>query len=110
MATKINTSNYAKINQDITNLMKVGMYSGVSINIYTDEAATAFAVDGVGNIEDKRIAKINQTGAYTITANNEPVNACVDIVFADGASFRVYDNVDSYWYTLEGIVMQRRRF
>jgi hypothetical protein len=110
MATKINTSNYAKINQDITALMKTGMYSGVSINIYTDEAATTFAVDGVGNIEDKRIAKVNQTGAYTIAANNEYVNASVEIVFSDGSSFKCFDNIENYWYTLEGMVAQRRRF
>ncbi len=110
MAVKIDTSNYSKMNQDINDLMKTGLYSGVNINIYTDAAATTFATDGAGQMSDKKIAKLNQTGAYTIAANNVFVNACIDIVFADGSSFKVVDNVDNYWYTLEGVVFNRRRF
>lgn len=110
MSVQLNTTNYSTINQGITELMKTGLYAGVSVNIYTDEAATTFATDGVGNIEDKKIGKINLTGAYTIAASNEFVNACIEIVFGDGSSFKSFDVIDSYWYTLEGIVMQRRRF
>lgn len=110
MSTPLNTTNYSTINKGITDLMKTGLYGGVSISIFTDEAATAFATDGVGNIEDKRVSKINLTGAYTIAATNEFVNACIEVVFADGSSFKSFDVVDSYWYTLDGIVMQRRRF
>jgi hypothetical protein len=110
MATKINTSNYAKINQDITDLMRTGLYAGVSINVYTDEAATVFMVDGAGNMEDKKITRITQTGAYTIAANNEYVNASLEIIFSDGSTVKVFDNVDNYWCTFEGVAIQRRRF
>ena len=51
MATKLDTNNYSKINNDITDLMRTGLYSGAMINIYTDSAGTVFARDGNAPIE-----------------------------------------------------------
>lgn len=110
MASKLNTNNYSKINNDITDIMRSGLYSGVTISIYTDSAATIFARDGNAPIEHKKISKINTTGAYTINASGETVNASIEVVFDDGSSFKAFDNIDEYWYTIEGIVFQRRRF
>jgi len=110
MATQLNTNNYSKLNNDITDIMRAGSYSGVTINIYTDSNGTIFATDGTSPIERKKISKVNTTGAYTITATGEQINASIEIVFDDGASFKVFDNIDEYWYTLEGVVIQRRRF
>jgi len=110
MATKLDTNNYSKINNDITDLMRTGLYSGAMINIYTDSAGTIFARDGNAPIEHKKISKINTTGAYTINASGETVNASIEVVFDDGSSFKSFDNVDEYWYTIEGVVFQRRRF
>ena len=110
MATKLNTNNYSKINNDITDLMRTGLYSGAMINIYTDSAGTIFARDGNAPIEHKKISKINTTGAYTINASGEMVNASIEVVFDDGSSFKAFDTIDDYWYTLEGVVFQRRRF
>jgi len=110
MATKLNTNNYSKINNDITEIMRSGIYSGATISIYTDSAGTIFARDGIAQIEHKKISKINTTGAYTINATGENINASIEIVFDDGSSFKAFDEVDEYWYTIEGIVFQRRRF
>jgi hypothetical protein len=110
MATKFNTNNYSKINNDITDIMRTGLYSGVMINIYTDSAGTTFARDGNAPIEHKKISKINTTGAYTINASGEMVQASIEVVFDDGSSFKSFDEIDEYWYTLDGIVFQRRRF
>jgi hypothetical protein len=110
MATKLDTNNYSKINNDITDLMRTGLYSGAMINIYTDSAGTIFARDGNAPIEHKKISKINTTGAYTINASGETVNASIEVVFDDGSSFKSFDNTDEYWYTVEGVVFQRRRF
>jgi hypothetical protein len=110
MATKFNTNNYSKINNDITDIMRTGLYSGVMINIYTDSAGTIFARDGNAPIEHKKISKINTTGAYTINASGEMVQASIEVVFDDGSSFKSFDEIDEYWYTLDGIVFQRRRF
>jgi hypothetical protein len=110
MAIQLNTNNYSKLNNDITDIMRTGLYSGVTMNIYTDSAGTIFANDGTAPIEHKKISKINTTGAYTITSTGETVNASIEVVFDDGSSFKVFDMADEYWYTLEGIVFQRRRF
>jgi hypothetical protein len=110
MATQLNTTNYSKLNADITEIMRTGLYSGVSINIYTDSAVTTLALDGNAPIENKRISKVNTTGAYTIASSGEYVNASVEVVFDDGSSFKSVETVDEFWYTLEGIVFQRRRF
>jgi len=90
--------------------MRTGLYSGVMINIYTDSAGTIFARDGNAPIEHKKISKINTTGAYTINASGEMVQASIEVVFDDGSSFKSFDEIDEYWYTLDGIVFQRRRF
>ena len=110
MATILNTNNYSKLNSDITDIMRSGMYSGVSINIYTDAEATTFALDGNTPLEGKKINKINTTGAYTIASNNQYVNGNIELIFNDGTSFKAVDTVDECWYKLEGVVFQRRTF
>lgn len=110
MATLFNTNNYSKLNSDITDIMRTGLYSGVSINIYTDANATIFALDGNSPIENKKISKINTTGAYTIAATGQFIDASMEIVFNDGSSFKSFDNSEQHWYTLEGVVFQRRTF
>jgi hypothetical protein len=110
MATILNTNNYSKLNSDITDIMRSGFFSGVSMNIYTDAEATTFAVDGNTQFEGKKINKINTTGAYTIASNNQFVNGTIEIIFNDGTSFKSVDTVDECWYKLEGIVFQRRKF
>jgi hypothetical protein len=110
MATILNTNNYSKLNSDITEIMRSGFFSGVSMNIYTDAEATTFAVDGNTQFEGKKINKINTTGAYTIASNNQFVNGTIEIIFNDGTSFKAVDTVDECWYKLDGIVFQRRKF
>ena len=110
MATILNTNNYSKLNSDITDIMRSGFFSGVSMNIYTDAEATTFAVDGNTQFEGKKINKINTTGAYTIASNNQFANGTIEIIFNDGTSFKAIDTVDECWYKLEGIVFQRRKF
>lgn len=110
MATILNTNNYSKLNSDITDIMRSGFFSGVSMNIYTDAEATTFAVDGNTQFEGKKINKINTTGAYTIASNNQFVNGTIEIIFNDGTSFKAIDTVDECWYKLDGIVFQRRKF
>ena len=109
MATLLNTNNYSKLNSDITDIMRSGFYSGVSMNIYTDADATTFEVDGNTPIEGKKINKINTTGAYTIASNNQYVNGSIESIFNDGTSFKAADTVNECWYKLEGIVFQRRK-
>jgi hypothetical protein len=110
MATQFNTTNYSQLNTDITDIMRSGTFSGVSISIYTDAEATTFAVDGNAPLENKKISKLNTTGSYTITATNQFVNASLEVVFDDGSSFKSFDVVDEHWYKIEGIVFNRRKF
>lgn len=110
MATQLNTINYSKLNTDITDIMRTGLYSGVTMSIYTDSSCTTFATDGSAPVENKKISKINTTGSYTITITGETINASTEVVFDDTSSFKVFDTIDEYWYKLEGIVFQRRRF
>tara|TARA_B110000879_G_C11180977_1_gene518284 strand:+ start:1506 stop:1838 length:333 start_codon:yes stop_codon:yes gene_type:complete len=110
MSIQFNTTNYSQLNSDITEIMRAGTYSGVSISIYTDADATIFAVDGNAPLENKKISKLNTTGSYTITATNQLINASLEVVFDDGSSFKSFDNVDEYWYKIEGVVFNRRKF
>lgn len=110
MATQFNTTNYSQLNADITDIMRSGTYSGVTISIYTDADATTFAVDGNAPLENKKISKLNTTGSYTITASNQFVNAALEVVFDDSSSFKSFDNIDEHWYKIDGILFNRRKF
>jgi hypothetical protein len=110
MATQFNTTNYSQLNADITDIMRSGTYSGVTISIYTDADATTFAVDGNAPLENKKISKLNTTGSYTITASNLFVNAALEVVFDDSSSFKSFDNIDEHWYKIDGILFNRRKF
>ena len=110
MALQINTTNYSKLNANITDIMRTGGFSGVSMNIYTDDNATSLALDGTAPIENRRVNTVNTTGAYTIATSGEYVNAAVTIIFSDGSSIKVVDTVDEYWCTIEGITFVRRTF
>ena len=54
MTTKLNSSNYAKLNEDMTALFRTGLYSGVAITLYTDEAGTSVFVYNSIPIDNKK--------------------------------------------------------
>lgn len=110
MTTKLDTSNYAKLNEDMTALFKTGLYSGVAITLYTDEAGTTvFVYEGLP-IDKKKVTRVTKTAPYTDKETGEIVKAHVDVYFDDGKWSICTDEVDSCWYKLEGIPVQRRRF
>ena len=110
MTTKLNSSNYAKLNEDMTALFRTGLYSGVAITLYTDEAGTSVFVYNSIPIDNKKVSKVTKTAAYTDKDSGELGKAHVDVFFDDGNWSICTDEVDECWYTLEGIPVQRRRF
>jgi hypothetical protein len=110
MTTKLDTANYAKLNEDMTALFRTGLYSGVAITLYVDEAgANIFSYEGTP-IDKKKVTKVTKTASYTDKETNELVQAHIDVYFDDGKWSICTDEVDSCWYKLEGIPVQRRRF
>ena len=110
MTTKLDTSNYAKLNEDMTALFRTGLYSGVAITLYTEEAATNIFVYNGLPIDTKKVTKVVKTASYTDKETGNIVKAHVDVYFDDGKWSICTDEVDSCWYKLEGIPVQRRRF
>lgn len=110
MTTKLNTSNYAKLNEEMTALFRTGLYSGVAITLYTDEAATTvFVYNGIP-IDRKKVTKVVKTDAFTDKETGELQKAHVDVFFEDGSWSICTDEIDDCWYKLDGIPVQRRRF
>ena len=110
MTTKLNTANYTQLNTDIATLFRTGLYSGVAITLYTDEAGTnVFSYNGTA-IDKKKVAKAVKTDSYTDKNTSEIIKANINISFDDGTSSICTDEVDNCWYKLEGIAVQRRRF
>lgn len=110
MTTQLNTSNYAQLNNEMTTIFKTGLYSGVAMTIFTDEAGTNVYVYNGIPIQNKRVKKVVKTDPYTDKNTGEQIKAHVDVVFEDGSLSICTDEVDSCWYTLQGIPVQRRRF
>jgi hypothetical protein len=110
MTTKLNTSNYAKLNEDMTALFRTGLYSGVAITLYSDEAGTTVFVYNDVPIDRKKVSKVVKTDAYTDKETGELQKAHVDVFFDDGSWSICTDDIDECWYKLDGIPVQRRRF
>ena len=110
MAQKLDTTNYAKLNEDMTALFKTGLYSGVAITLYSDEAATTVFVYEGSPVEKKKVTKVVKTAGYTDKNTGEVLKPHVDVYFDDGKWSICTDEIDTCWYKLEGIPVQRRRF
>lgn len=110
MTTKLNTANYSQLNTDIATLFRTGLYSGVAITLYTDEAGTSIFSYNGNPIEQKKVAKAIKTDSYTDKNSGEVVKANINISFDDGSESICTDDVDNCWYKLDGIAVQRRRF
>jgi|TARA_B110000967_G_C18900227_1_gene574281 hypothetical protein len=110
MTTILNSTYYAQLNADMATLFKTGLYSGVAITLFTDEAGTSpFVYNGI-TIQNKKVTKVTKTAAYTDKKTGEIIKAHVDVYFDDGAWSICTDEVDDVWYSLNGIPVQRRRF
>jgi len=110
MTTKLNTENYTQLNTDIATLFRTGLYSGVAITLYTDEAGTNVFIYNGTAIDGKKVSKAVKTAAYTDKNTGELQKANVNISFDDGTTSICTDDIDSCWYKVEGIAVQRRRF
>jgi hypothetical protein len=110
MTTILNSTYYAELNSDMTTLFKTGLYSGVAITLFTDEAGNdIFVYNGVP-INIKQVSKVTKTAAYVDKQTGANIKAHVDIFFDDGLSSICTDDIDQVWYKLDGIPVQRRRF
>lgn len=110
MTTKLNSTYYAQLNADMSTLFKTGLYSGVAITLFTDEAGTnVFVYNGIP-IQNKKVTKVTKTAAYVDKTTGENVKAHVDVFFDDGSWSICTDDIDQCWYKLDGIPVQRRRF
>jgi|SaaInlV_150m_DNA_4_1039716.scaffolds.fasta_scaffold26625_2 hypothetical protein len=110
MTTKLNTENYTQLNTDIATLFRTGLYSGVAITLYADEAGTSVFLYNGSAIERKKVSKAVKTAPYTDKNTGELIKANINISFDDGTSSICTDDIDSCWYKVEGIAVQRRRF
>jgi hypothetical protein len=110
MTTQLTSSNYSTLNTAITELMRSGTYSGVTMIVYTDSAGTTKATDSTGAVIDQlKIARVNTTNVYT-DANGVIVNASIIVGFNTKSEIKSIDTVDSFWYTIEGITLVKKTF
>jgi hypothetical protein len=110
MTTKLDSSVYAAMNENMSTMLKTGLYGSICITIYSDEAGTTVASDSAGAIDKRPLKQINITAPYVVKATGQQVNASITLVFGDSSSLKAVDAVDNFWYKLEGIPIQRRQF
>lgn len=110
MASPLNLANYDAINAEMGTLLSTGKYSGVTLTVYTNPAATNIAVINGINIDHLKIVKITCTHPYSDATTGVAVNGSISLDFGCGSTITAVDNVDNYWYTLEGIVFVPRTF
>jgi hypothetical protein len=110
MATQLNTTTYSTINDDMNALLTSGAYSGVNITIYNDAGQTSVVSNAEGLIQNRKISQIGYVASHTSPANGQIVPGAITINFIDGTSITAVDGVNNYFYTLQGIIFQPRRF
>jgi len=111
MTTQLNTSNYTQLNTDTKALFQTGLYSGVAVSVYTDEAGTTpYTCDDNTQIVNKKLIKAQKVNSYIDPNTQQPVKPKVCLEFDDRHCCNCIDDDDNLWYKLEGIPIQRRRF
>jgi hypothetical protein len=110
MATQLNTANYSIINDDMNSLLTSGAYSGVNITLYNDVNQSSIVSDAEGPIQSRKISQIGYVAAHTSPTNGQSVPGSITINFTDGTSITAVDGVNTYYYSLQGIIFQPRRF
>ena len=109
MAQPLNPNNYTSINDDITNLLTSGAFSGITFTLYTDSNKTTVVTTESGPVQNETISQISHTNSYTDT-ENQLVPSTLTLYFNDETSITVTDGVENYWYVLSGTVFQPRTF
>ena len=109
MSVQLNIAGYDQLNQSINEFLSSGRYSSVVINIFSDQAATVPVVDGHGEVKARKIASVNVVQPHN-DVNGNRINGYITIAFTDGSSIISTDNVNNYWYTLDGLAFQHRTF
>uniref|UniRef100_A0A6C0JG44 Uncharacterized protein n=1 Tax=viral metagenome TaxID=1070528 RepID=A0A6C0JG44_9ZZZZ len=110
MATQLNTTTYSQINDDMNELLTSGAYSGVNITIYNDAGQTSIVNDVEGPIQNRKIGQIGYVASHTSSTTGQIVPGSITINFTDGTVIVAVDGVNNYWYSLQGIIFQPRRF
>ena len=109
MAQPLNPNNYTSINDDITNLLTSGAFSGITFTLYTDSNKTTVVTTESGPVQNETISQISHTNSYT-DAENQLIPSTLTLYFNDETSITVTDGVENYWYVLSGTVFQPRTF
>jgi len=107
MTTLLNTQTYSQINTEVTNLLKTGKFSGVTITIYIDAEGNVPATLNGNAVENRKIVKINSTASYK-NKLGLTVKPCVDVQFTDNEMFKSVDDDDTYYYKIAGVGIVKR--
>jgi hypothetical protein len=109
MATQLNSDNYSTINDEMNTLLTSGAYAGINATIYNDANKTSIVTDANGPVQHRKITQITHVAAH-MTSLGSQNDGSVTIIFSDGTSVTAVDGVDNYYYSLDGIIFQPRRF
>lgn len=109
MATQLNSDNYSTINDEMNALLTSGAYAGINATIYNDANKTSIVSDANGPMQNRKISQITHIAAH-MTSLGSQNDGSVTIAFSDGTTVTAVDGVNSYYYVLQGVIFQPRRF
>ena len=97
---QITSVEYDSINTKLSGMLSQNKQPTMSI--YSDPEGTIPVKDAAGNdIINLEVVSVSITKSYLDSVTNEPVNSSVTISFSDH-SFKVVDNSDVYYYSIQG--------
>lgn len=104
--TQITSAEYAVINTRLGGLLAQNKQPTMSI--YDDAEGTIPVKDEAGtDIVNLQVTSVSITQSYIDSITNDPVNSSLTISFSD-KSFRVIDNEDTFYYSIQGAYFPMR--
>jgi len=100
---------YTSITTDLNGALNTGRTPNLSL--FSDAAGTTIVSDSNGNpCKDRIVASINYTEPHNTADGAQLVNGFVVVVFNDGSTVTITDNVDTVYYTILAVAFKPRKF
>ena len=96
----LDTDHYVQLHNDINTFLLAG--KNPVITLYNDPSGIDMVTDVTGNVIHHSITTVSYSSEYTDISGNITYPT-LTISFMDGTVFTAVDDLQQYWYELEGV-------
>ena len=98
----INNGRYEQFNLDVNAAVRAAKF--LKVSIFNDDAGNSYVSDSNSNdIREQLISSISYLYPSVDETSGQQVNGSLTLSFAEGSNIVLYDDVDNFWYVVDGI-------